>query len=729
MHLDTAVSAARVFVKQWSSAGQTLGFLLQYSKKLSTVTTNLLQAVQGVWSLSNSYRPPDSLLRQLQRYAWLPVLCEAVMSLKDCCSSQQTSGSTDNAAAEAMQHADTAILALGSLLLAVVRWCNLSQLLHTAEQQGAPRSAAAFKELFQQAWCHAAVFLLANYTAVLVALLRREVEEQQQKQQLLPAAAFRSPPQQLRAGRASSLQQSLRDSPQQQAEERMQASSFVAPVLQQQQQQQQLQQQQVERLPSVSSTHNDAVPLLSTATVWRDVQLPAAHSAWVPPSNPEVWRGQGLGVTNSAAAELQLLLMLWGWAVRRAPGAGLQHHASGDVLLLLLEAAWLLDVCPAAASHQKRGLCLWSTPALMLRLLAQPLLPPEELQEALCQKEQQECEAMVEPPNEQREDTVPPEAAATPGMAHGEAATQQHRQQQVDESTDQEQQQQQQQQQQQELLRLLQHPGLAGCLVQLPLDLLRALQPLSDAQLKQAAVHCSRLDDMVRRLMEMPTLLLQVEAGLKTAATSSQPHQQQQQQQQQPGNLHGLWGLHTLQLLQLAEVYLRCQHLSRVVGLEAGQLLAAVVPASAVQLLHVFSSRELATGLAALIITRCKALRVLTAEILEQQQQQQQGLQAVDEALPAAEQQPGHQPDHAGADDAADDSSSGSSSELAGPHNRRACSDAGSSDDEDSVSISSWCSTSSSILDSPGVLLHEKHLAVGGMALHMMEQAAAWLKL
>jgi hypothetical protein len=56
MHLDTAVSAARVFVKQWSSAGQSLGFLLQYSKKLSTVTTNLLQAVQCVWSLSNSYR-------------------------------------------------------------------------------------------------------------------------------------------------------------------------------------------------------------------------------------------------------------------------------------------------------------------------------------------------------------------------------------------------------------------------------------------------------------------------------------------------------------------------------------------------------------------------------------------------------------------------------------------------------------------------------------------------
>lgn len=56
MHLDTAVSAARVFVKQWSCAGQSLGFLLQYSKKLSTVTTNLLQAVQGVWSLSNSYR-------------------------------------------------------------------------------------------------------------------------------------------------------------------------------------------------------------------------------------------------------------------------------------------------------------------------------------------------------------------------------------------------------------------------------------------------------------------------------------------------------------------------------------------------------------------------------------------------------------------------------------------------------------------------------------------------
>jgi hypothetical protein len=58
-------------------------------------------------------RPPDALLRQLQRYAWLPVLCEAVMCLKDCCSTQQMAGSTDHAAAEAMQHADTAILALG----------------------------------------------------------------------------------------------------------------------------------------------------------------------------------------------------------------------------------------------------------------------------------------------------------------------------------------------------------------------------------------------------------------------------------------------------------------------------------------------------------------------------------------------------------------------------------------------------------------------------------------
>jgi hypothetical protein len=58
-------------------------------------------------------RPPDALLRQLQRYAWLPVLCEAVMCLKDCCSTQQMGGSTDHAAAEAMQHADTAILALG----------------------------------------------------------------------------------------------------------------------------------------------------------------------------------------------------------------------------------------------------------------------------------------------------------------------------------------------------------------------------------------------------------------------------------------------------------------------------------------------------------------------------------------------------------------------------------------------------------------------------------------
>jgi hypothetical protein len=41
------------------------------------------------------------------------VLCEAVMLLKDCCSTQQMSGTADSAAAEAMQHADTAILALG----------------------------------------------------------------------------------------------------------------------------------------------------------------------------------------------------------------------------------------------------------------------------------------------------------------------------------------------------------------------------------------------------------------------------------------------------------------------------------------------------------------------------------------------------------------------------------------------------------------------------------------
>jgi hypothetical protein len=35
------------------------------------------------------------------------------MSLKDCCSTQQMSDSGDTTAAEAMQHADTAILALG----------------------------------------------------------------------------------------------------------------------------------------------------------------------------------------------------------------------------------------------------------------------------------------------------------------------------------------------------------------------------------------------------------------------------------------------------------------------------------------------------------------------------------------------------------------------------------------------------------------------------------------
>jgi hypothetical protein len=173
-------------------------------------------------------------------------------------------------------------------------------------------------------------------------------------------------------------------------------------------------------------------------------------------------------------------------------------------------------------------------------------------------------------------------------------------------------------------------------------------------------------------------------------------------------------------------MYLRCQHLSRVVGLESGQLLAAMVPTTAVKLLHVFSSRELTAALAALVITRCKALRVLTAETLEQQQrqQQQQGLQPL--STPAE-----HLPDQSGCDDdPADDSSSSSGPEFGGRHNSRGAlsnDDDNSSDGEDSVSISSWCSTSSSILDSPGVLLHEKHLAVGGMALHMMEQAAAWL--
>jgi hypothetical protein len=188
----------------------------------------------------------------------------------------------------------------------------------------------------------------------------------------------------------------------------------------------------------------------------------------------------------------------------------------------------------------------------------------------------------------------------------------------------------------------------------------------------------------------------------------------------------GLWEQHTLQLLQLAEVYLRCQHLSRVVGLEAGQLLAAVVPTSAAQLLHVFSSRELTAGLAALVITRCKALRVLTAETLEQQRQGLQQAEASASA-PAAEHS---QRDH---DDDSNTSSGSSSSDSAftGRHDSRGRqgSDGASSNSDDSVSISSWCSTSSSILDSPGVLLHEKHLAVGGMALHMMEQATAWLKM
>jgi hypothetical protein len=191
-----------------------------------------------------------------------------------------------------------------------------------------------------------------------------------------------------------------------------------------------------------------------------------------------------------------------------------------------------------------------------------------------------------------------------------------------------------------------------------------------------------------------------------------------------------------LQLLQLAEVYLRCQHLSRVVGLEAGQLLAAAGPTTAVQLLHVFSSRELTAGLAALVITRCKALRVLTAETLEQQQQQQ--VDAASPAPAAGHNAHDHEADRTGCDEAADDSTSNSSSsssgggpQFGGHHNnsRHNSSDGDSSDGEDSVSISSWCSTSSSILDLPGVLLHEKHLAVGGMALHMMEQAAAWLKM
>jgi hypothetical protein len=187
----------------------------------------------------------------------------------------------------------------------------------------------------------------------------------------------------------------------------------------------------------------------------------------------------------------------------------------------------------------------------------------------------------------------------------------------------------------------------------------------------------------------------------------------------------GLWEQHILQLLQLAEVYLRCQHLSRVVGLEAGQLLAAVVPTSATQLLHVFSSRELTAGLAALVITRCKALRVLAAETLEQRQQGQPQAHTAASASAA---------DHLSQHDHVDDSSSSSGSDGApdftGRHNSRGTpdSDGASSDGDDSVSISSWCSTSSSILDSPGVLLHEKHLAVGGMALHMMEQATAWLK-
>jgi hypothetical protein len=425
-----------------------------------------------------------------------------------------------------------------SLLLAICRWCNLSQLLHTAEQQGAPRSAAAFRELFQQAWCHAAVFLLANYTAVSVALLRQEVEQQQQ---LLSPAPARSPlQQQQRASSASPLLQGLPDStPEQQqqqqpVEEQLQALSLDAAALQQ---------QEVVRSPSAALASRGAArslqqpqALLSTAAVWRDVQLPPAHSAWVPPTNPELWRSQGLGVTNSAAAELQLLLMLWGWAIRRAPAAGLQHHASGDVLLLLLEAAWLLDVCPAAASHQKRGLCLWSTPAHMLRLLAQPVLPPEETAEDKRPFYEREVEEALQMRKDIQEAPSPAAAAAA------DSAAQQQGQQDAPSSADQ----QQQQQQRQELLRLLQHPGLAGCLVQLPLQLLQALQPLSDAQLKEAAVQFSRLDDTVRRLMEMPVLLLQMQDGLNAAAAGGDQLQQQedegQQQQQQPGAPHGEHG-------------------------------------------------------------------------------------------------------------------------------------------------------------------------------------------
>lgn len=198
----------------------------------------------------------------------------------------------------------------------------------------------------------------------------------------------------------------------------------------------------------------------------------------------------------------------------------------------------------------------------------------------------------------------------------------------------------------------------------------------------------------------------------------------------------GFWHKHTLPLLQLAEVYLRCQHLSRVVGLESGQLLAAVVPTTTQQLLHVLSSRHLVTALAALVITRCKVLRVVLKDTL---QRHNAADSEAGEPAPAtansgggsglllAHQQQGGEHGTDGSDSSSARGNSRHSHCGSGIDNAgNPCS---SDSDDDSVSISSWCSSSSSILESPGVQLHEEHLAVGGMALHMLEQAAAWLRM
>lgn len=568
------------------------------------------------------------------------------MSLKDCCSTQQFLQDSTGHHAEAMQHADTAILALGSLLLAVLRWCNLShELMHTAQQQNAAKlsttkGAAAFLDLFQQVWCHAGVFLLANYAAVLVALLRQEVQEEQQQQR----QAATAPDQQQWPGRASPHRQLDRQNGQEQLGASLQQLSLSGP---QQHQQQQAQpaaslSRQGRRSTTPPAPHEQQLELpvqpLSTPSVWQSVQLPATNRVWAPPNDPQVWSSQGAyGVTHTAAAELQLLLMLWGWAIRGAPPLGLSHHASPDVLLLLLEAVWLLDVCPAAASHQRRGLCLWSTPAHMLRLLAQPVLPAEEepgneelstalqseaegqrsRQERLEQQRQSldkvlqknleiaadfadlmkkfsvvelklaEFKQNVHEADRQQLNAVAEEYAQVLGVVaeRGDAALQEMQQlldamhvmevqlvslgqlqqlngslqtvgasaslgaqpnkqqavqrqvQQLQEKLDELKQKFEQQQQACSNVQRILHHQMAGCLMQLPLQLLQHLQPLTDAQLMQAALQFSRLDATIRRLVELPTVLLQAEQGLSEAQHGSQ-QQLQEQQLEQPGESH-----------------------------------------------------------------------------------------------------------------------------------------------------------------------------------------------